>query len=217
MPIIRLNFSYWVIPCLSAIRWKESKISREASIQLSNFIRESKPVSRPKTTRIRPNDVLILTGNIEAHHEMGKSWGLEIMKNANHKDQERSHELKMVEILIPSNSTMISSTMSDISFFRRYKPSVIAIQRRGRTFKERLSDIKLESGDTLLLQGHDDDVQAIMNSKNMIVTNDLSSFYLRKTRAVMALVIMLTIIGLSIFNILPIMIAAIIGAAPVWC
>lgn len=193
--------------------WKESKISRETKVDLSNLMREGKPVVRPKTTKIRPGDLLILNGHIEQIMAVENNYDLEMLKNARFIDQERPHEIQLVEVLIPPNSNLIGKTLQDSDFFRRYKHPILAIQRRGKTLKERLADIKLIGGDTLLLHGHKDDVLALMNSANVIVTNDLSGFHFRKNKAITAVVMMLTIVVLSVFNITPIMVAAIIGAA----
>ncbi|MFC1917290.1 SLC13 family permease [Chloroflexota bacterium] len=193
--------------------WKASKISRETKVDLSNLMREGKTVAHPKTTKIRPGDLLILNGNIEQIIELENNYNLEMLKNARHIDQERSHEIQLVEVLIPPNSNLIGNTLEDSAFFRRYKHPILAIQRRGKTLKDRLADIKLDGGDTLLIQGHKDDVLALMNSANVIVTNDLSGFQFRKDKAITAVLVMLTIVVLSVFNITPIMVAAIIGAA----
>ncbi len=90
--------------------------------------------------------------------------------------------------------------------------SVLAIQRRGRILRDRLADIKLADGDTILLQGHKDDITHIMNSPNAIVTNELTDLYLRKDRALMALAVLLVVVVLTTLNIIAIMPAAIIGA-----
>ncbi|MFC2006903.1 SLC13 family permease, partial [Chloroflexota bacterium] len=42
--------------------WKESKISHETKVDLSNLMREGKPVARPQITKIRPGDLLIIRG-----------------------------------------------------------------------------------------------------------------------------------------------------------
>ncbi|MFC1865023.1 SLC13 family permease [Chloroflexota bacterium] len=193
--------------------WKESKISRETKVDLSNLMREGKPVVRPQITKIRPGDLLILRGHIEQIIDVENNYGLEMIKNARFIDQEHPHEIQLVEVLIPPNSNLIGKTLQDADFFRRYKHPIFAIQRRGKTLKERLADTKLNNGDTLLLQGHKDDVLALMNSANVIVTNDLSGFQFRKDKAITAILVMLIIIVLSVFNITPIMVAAIIGAA----
>ncbi|MFC1943140.1 SLC13 family permease [Chloroflexota bacterium] len=193
--------------------WKENKISRETKVDLSNLMREGEPVARSKTTKIRPGDLLILNGHIEQIIDVENSYGLEMIKNARFIDQEHPYEIQLVEVLIPPNSNLIGRTLQDSNFFRRYKHPILAIQRRGKTLKDRLADIKLTDGDTLLLQGHKDDVLALMNSANVIVTNDLSGFQFRKDKAITAILVMLIIIALSVFNIIPIMVAAIIGAA----
>jgi len=97
-------------------------------------------------------------------------------------------------------------------FFRRYKSTVLAIQRRGKILRERLADIRLDSGDTLLLQGHKDDVSRLLNSTNVIVTNELTELYLRKDRAIIALLMLVMVVTLAALNIVPILVAALLGA-----
>jgi len=193
--------------------WKESKISRDTKIDLSNLMREGKSVTRPQTTKIRPGDLLILYGNMEQIIELGNKYSLEMMEQAKFIDQEHSHQVQLVEALIPPNSNLIGRTLQNSDFFRRYKATILAIQRRGKTLKDRLADTKLNSGDTLLLHGHKDDVLSLMNSANVIVTNELHDFHFRKDKAIPALIMTLAIVLLSAFNVTPIMVAAIIGAA----
>ena len=193
--------------------WKESKINRDTKIDISNLMREEKAVTRPQTTKIRPGDLLILHGNIEQIIGIENKYSLEIMKQAKFHDQGHTHDIQLVEALIPPNSNLIGRTLQNSDFFRRYKATILAIQRRGNTLKDRLSDIQLSSGDTLLLHGHKDDVLALMNSANVVVTNELPGFHFRKDKALPALAMTLAIVLLSVFNIMPIMVAAIIGAA----
>ncbi|MFC1914859.1 SLC13 family permease [Chloroflexota bacterium] len=193
--------------------WKEGGLSRKTKVDLSNLMRAGESVVRPKITQIRPGDLLILKGHIEQIIELENKYDLELIKNAKFIEQERSHELQLIEALIPPNSNLIGKTLQGANFFRRYKHPILAIQRRGKTLKDRLADIKLIGGDTLLLHGHKDDVLGLMNSANVIVTNDLSGFHFRKDKAITAVMVMLTIVVLSVFNITPIMVAAIIGAA----
>lgn len=78
--------------------------------------------------------------------------------------------------------------------------------------KERLADIKLESGDTLLVHGHEDDIQRLMNSPNVIVTNEVTGLNVRRNKSTMAVIVMLAVIILAVTGVVPIMVAAIIGA-----
>ncbi|MBN1177322.1 MAG: SLC13 family permease [Dehalococcoidales bacterium] len=193
--------------------WEESKVGDETKVELANLLRGTRAVSRPVRTKIKADDILLLHGNVEQIMEIESRYGLKILKDARVKDQELStHNMKLSEVLVPPDSNLIGRTLKEAVFFRRHKLTVLAIQRRGRTLRERLGDIKLKENDTVLLQGHKDDIAHIMNSPNAIVTNELTDLYLRKNRAIIALVVLLAVVVLTTMNIMPIMLAAILGA-----
>ena len=198
---------------LAGKTWEQARVSRDTGAELSNLIRDGKAVSRPARTRIRPGDLLLLHGHIERIIDMEHKYGLEMMKNVKVRDQElRSDETQLVEILIPPGSNLVGRTLATSDFFRRYRTSILAMQRRGHVLKDRLADIELNSGDTLLLQGHKDDVVRLMNSVHVVVTNELTELYFRKDRAIAAVLVTITLVVLAAFNIVPIMVAAAIGA-----
>ena len=193
--------------------WETSKVGDETKVELANLLREARPVSRPSRTRIKADDILLLHGNIEQILEIESKYGLKTLKNARVKDKElSSHNMKISEVLIPAGSNLIGRTLQEVTFFRRHRLTILAIQRRGKTLRERLADIKLKENDTVLLQGDKDDITHIMNSPNAIVTNELTALYLRKNRAVLALAVVLTVVALTTLNVMPVMLAAILGA-----
>ncbi|HEY32550.1 MAG TPA: SLC13 family permease [Dehalococcoidia bacterium] len=198
---------------LAGKTWEQGRVSRDTGIELSNLIREGKAVSRPVRTRIRPGDLLLLHGHIERIVAMEQKYGLELLKNVRVRDQQlRSDETQLVEVLIPPGSNLIGRTLATSDFFRRYRASILAMQRRGHVLRDRLADIELSSGDTLLLQGHKDDVVRLMNSAHAVVTNELTELYFRKDRAIAAVLLTVALVVLAAFNIVPIMVAAGIGA-----
>ena len=193
--------------------WKTSKVGDETRIELANLLRETKAVSRPSRTRIKPGDILLLHGNIEQILQIESKYRLKTLKDARVKDQTlSSHNMKISEVLIPPGSNLIGRTLHESAFFRRHRLMILAIQRRGRTIRERLADIKLRENDTVLLQGDKDDIAHIMNSPNAIVTNELTDLYLRRNRAFLALAVVLAVVILTTLNVMPVMLAAVLGA-----
>ena len=193
--------------------WETSKVGDETKVELANLMRGAKAVSRPSRTSIKVDDILLLHGNIEQILEIESKYGLKTIKDARVKDQElSSHNMKISEVLIPPGSNLIGRSLQEVGFFRRHRLMILAIQRRGKTLRERLSDIKLKENDTVLLQGDKDDIAHIMNSPNAIVTNELTDLYLRKNRAILALAVVLAVVALTTMNVMPIMLAAILGA-----
>jgi di/tricarboxylate transporter len=193
--------------------WETRKMDRETKVELVNLLRGAKAVSRPARTRIKPGDILLLHGNVEEIIDLESKYGLKILKDARVKDQALStHNMKLSEVLIPPDSNLIGRTLHEATFFRRHRLMVLAIQRRGQTIRDRLADIKINENDVILLQGDKDDIAHIMNSPNAVVTNELTDLYLRKNRAFLALAVIMAVVLLTTLNVMPIMLAAVLGA-----
>lgn len=194
--------------------WEQGKMRRETKVELSNLLRDGKAVSRPARTKIRPGDMLLLHGDVSTIIGTSDKYGLELLKNSKVRDQHlSSYDLSLNEVLIPPRSNLIGRTLQTSDFFRRYQSAILGIQRRGKVIRERLGDIQLESGDTLLIQGHKDDLSRLLSSTNLIVTNELTELNVRREKAFVALSMILMVVILVVFNILPLLVAAIIGAA----
>jgi di/tricarboxylate transporter len=144
---------------------------------------------------------------------MEAKYGLELQGNVSMDDQKlSSDEVRLIEALVPPRSSLVGRTLGTSDFFRRYRSGVLALQRRGKILRDRLEDIHLAGGDTLLLQGDKEDASRLMRSSDLIVTNELTELYLRKDRAILALLLLLTVITLATFNVVSILVAALIGA-----
>jgi len=194
--------------------WEQSKMDQKTKVKLSNLLREDKAVSRPRRTKIKPGDLLLLHGNVKTLIDLQTKYGLELLKDVKVRDQQlNSLDLRINEVLIPPNSKLIGRTIQTSGYFYRSRSAVLGIQRRGKVIRERLGDIKLESGDTLLIQGPKDDLSALLNSPNVIVTNELTELHIRRDKALVSFLMILLVIILVTFNILPLIVAAIIGAA----
>lgn len=194
--------------------WEQGKMSRETKVELANLLREGKAVTRPGRTKIRPGDLLLLHGDVSTLIGLEDKYGLELQKDVRVCDQDlRSYDLRLNEVLIPPRSNLIGRTLRTSDFFRRYRSAILGIQRRGKVIRERLGDIKLESGDTLLVQGHKDDMARLLSSANAIVTNELSELSVRKDRAFWALAMIVLVVALVVSDVLPLLVAALIGAA----
>jgi di/tricarboxylate transporter len=193
--------------------WSECEAKAESEARLIKMLRGDVVTWRPESTALEQGDVLLLHGDMGKLMEMKDKYGLELESESAMEDEKlRSDEVKLVEALIPPGSRLVGRTLRGLNFFRLYGSIVLALQRRGRILRNRLSDTRLSEGDTLLIQGDADDVSRLMKSRNMIVTNELTEFYLRKDRAAVALVVFVTILALAAFGVLPIVIAALLGA-----
>jgi len=193
-------------------KWDKRRASRGA-VDLIKIIRGDKPVSRPSRTVIRAGDILLLHGSADKLISMKERLGLGIRADVTMDDRDlSSDEVRLVEVLIPPRSTLVGRTLRGSGFLRRYRSVALAIQRRGKILRHRLRDIRLDANDTLLLKVGKKDVSRLIKASGVIVTNELTSLYLRKDRAVIALLVFLAVLALAAFRIVPILVAALIGA-----
>jgi len=193
-------------------KWDKRRASRGA-VDLIKIIRGDKPVSRPSRAVIRAGDILLLHGSADKLISMKERLGLGIRADVTMDDRDlSSDEVRLVEVLIPPRSTLVGRTLRGSGFLRRYRSVALAIQRRGKILRHRLRDIRLDANDTLLLKVGKKDVSRLIKASGVIVTNELTSLYLRKDRAVIALLVFLAVLALAAFRIVPILVAALIGA-----
>jgi di/tricarboxylate transporter len=89
---------------------------------------------------------------------------------------------------------------------------VLGIQRQSRMIRMRMSDIRLEAGDVLLVSGSAAQVEALRLSRDVILLEGSTSEMPLTERAGRALAIFLTVVAVSATGALPISIAAITGA-----
>jgi len=193
--------------------WEKSKVKKDEEVDLIKFIRNNKEVSKPPRTKIREGDILLLHGNVDTLIAMQDKYGLEIHAKTKMDDKKiSSNDIKLIEVLIPPRSRLASRTLQSFGFFRRYKCVVLAVQRRGKIIRDRVAEVFLENGDTLLLQADKGDMLRLLKSSDLIVTNELTELYVRKDKVIIALLLFLAVVTLTVLNIIPILAAALIGA-----
>jgi di/tricarboxylate transporter len=193
--------------------WEQSDAAKVKDVDLIKLIRKDRTTWRPGKTKIREGDVLLLHGHVEKLMSMKDTYGLEFMADAKMEDRDlSSDDVKLIEVLIHPESKMLGRTPESAGLCRRYGCFVLAIQRRGKAIRERLSDILLDEGDTLLLQVGKEDLPRFLHSRDLIVTNELTELYVRKDRAVVALAMLLSVVGLVVLDIVPVVAAALFGA-----
>lgn len=193
--------------------WEKDRPKDLADIDLIKIIRGNKATWSASATTIKEGDILLVHGNADKLMKMKDNYKLETKGDeAMHDQKLSSDEVKLIEALIPPRSNIVGRTLRSSDFKRRFRCVVLAIQRRGKILRDRLVDIRFDGGDTLLLQCDKEEVNRIMRSGDLIVTNELTELHLRKNRAALALGLVGLVVALAALNVVPILIAALIGA-----
>ncbi len=121
-------------------------------------------------------------------------------------------ERTLAEVMVTPTSNMAGQTLEQFGFRRRTGCFVLGVLRRTRMFRQRLTDIRLEAGDNLLVLGRPDDVRALRTNSDAMLIDWTRQTLPRYQRAGRAVLIFCAIVLAAATALLPIVVAAVLGA-----
>ncbi|MFW6027485.1 MAG: SLC13 family permease, partial [bacterium] len=124
----------------------------------------------------------------------------------------RTGDLTLAEAVVAPGSRLIGSTIERSGFHHLTGTIVFGIQRRSRMIRARMRDIRLEAGDVLLLLGTGRQIQALRQSRDVLLLEWSSREVPNLRNAHRARLIFAFIVLAAATGILPIVIAAMTGA-----
>ncbi len=136
----------------------------------------------PPDTVLRENDKLIIEGRLERFKEFRGWLNLHIEPEEILYENLVSDKIKLAEIRISPDSTLINKTVYETNFRRQYGVNVLAVKRNSEIRRSRLPDYSLKEGDLLLIQGSEDKLDLIkddsdFDSFNRIKNEELTITY----------------------------------------
>lgn len=128
-------------------------------------------------------------------------------------DEISSQETVTVEALISPDCKLVNVRLGERRLRRRYGVYPLAVHRRNDRVGDRIDDVVLKVGDTLLLEGAPADLRRVSEDLNLIDLTEPKGRSYRRGRAPIVLATLAGVVGASALGILPISAAAIIGVA----
>ncbi|MEK6594489.1 MAG: SLC13 family permease [Pseudomonadota bacterium] len=177
-------------------------------------------VARLPTVELREGDRLLVRDTPENLKEFEQAIGATLynVTDIEHPIDEE-HPLsaegrQLTEVVVTERSPLHRHTLRQLRFAERYNLVILAIHhaRGGQALKGDLGDVRLESGDVLLLQGTDERIAELRKSGNLLVL-DATVDLPETRRARLALAIMFGVVALAATGIMPISISALCGVA----
>ncbi|MFK7884807.1 MAG: SLC13 family permease, partial [Phycisphaerales bacterium] len=172
---------------------------------------ESVPAVSPREV-IQAGDELVFVGEVASVVELQQIRGLVPAGNSD-KDPSYRPNLRLTEAVISTNSSLAGSTIRQSGIRTRYGAVVIAVRRQGQRLHGRLGDIRLRPGDTLLMEAPSGFAERVARSQEFYLATELGKpAALRHERAWVAMGILGLLVVLITFQVLPIMVAAMLAA-----
>ncbi len=172
-------------------------------------------ISNPRTQFVRAGDVLLLKGAPSGINELLSRDGVTLPPElgAALAGHGKGKAMTMVELVVNPNSPLIGRTLGGSEFSRHHgNASVIAILRRDEHLRERVSEIRMRMGDTLLALCDEERLGDLRNTDEFIMLEGVERQTVRRNKAPLAALILLAVVVLAAFEVMPMSFLALAGA-----
>jgi di/tricarboxylate transporter len=194
---------------------KESRLGDALGMRVLCIMRDdlTLPVPEPGE-HLKGGDRLIMLGKQEDLSILKGLEGLEIEQEALPDMSElESARIGLVEAVLSPRTTLAGKTLRQLNFREKYGLNVLAIWREGRAYRSDLRDMALRFGDAMLLYGPRDRLRMLGREPDFLVLTQEAQEVPRLERAKVAALIMGCVLLPVILGLVPIYIAAVVGAA----
>ena len=167
---------------------------------------------------IQPGDVLVVAATRAALTEaISHDPGLLVPDLGDGPDSEeeqrwQSGQRVLAEVMVAPASRMAGSTLRQIGFRHQTHCVVLAMQRRARMLRRPVTEIRLEEGDVLLIQGRSEDIADLRSNHNIVLLEWSQAELPALDHANRAILIFLAVVALAASGTVPIVVAAVGGA-----
>lgn len=159
------------------------------------------------------NDVIFVRTTREAlSHLLHNNAGL-IIANTQYTNKagKVTEDLVIKELITPPYSYMVGKKLEHIAHYSNTQICAIGIQRAEKIVHKNLNKITLKAGDRILLIGKKTSISKFINKYQFMITDAKPLHIPKYTKAWVINSVFISVIGLTIFKILPIMINSILG------
>lgn len=190
----------------------EARVGERAGLTVLEVLRGAEKITATHDEPLRAGDVLLVRGDMKHVMAFKASQRLEIAPEFKLADQTlRARDLHLTEALVAPNSRLVGQTLVELDFRRQFAAIVLAIHRHGEVLRDKLNAVRLQAGDALLLISAREDAARLRANPNFLVLDRVEETALRRRKAPVALLVLAAVVAVAALNIMPIVVAALLG------
>ncbi|MFQ5738355.1 MAG: SLC13 family permease [Acidobacteriota bacterium] len=191
----------------------ETLLREKYNIEVIEILRgETRILPGDEEARIQKGDMLLVQGDPKTFMEITDEAGVTLKALKVDDRFLQGANIVMVEAFISPTSRLVDRTLKEVDFRRQYKANALAIRSHGRTIREKIGKVRLEYGDCLLILAKRQQLDALRQTRDFLVLEEVSDVLLRKDKIPYAVGIFVGIVALASLQILSILEAALIGS-----
>jgi len=184
---------------------QEAALRQLPGLYLVEIIREDAilPAVGPNQ-RLRENDRLIFAGVVDSIADLQNIQGLTPATGQVFKLDTPRRNRVLIEAVVSASHPLRGSSIKEGAFRNRYNAVVIAVSRSGERLKQKVGDVILRTGDTLLIEATSSFISRYRNSNHYYLVSPLEgapvSNYEKSGIALLILIGMVALAGTGILS-----------------
>ncbi|NKB48917.1 MAG: TRAP transporter large permease subunit [Alphaproteobacteria bacterium] len=144
------------------------------------------------------------------HPQLGQDWERFETEEGHQRWQVGNQVL--TEAMVTPESQLIGQNLEQIGFRYRYHCVALGIQRRSQMIRSRVTEVRLEPGDVLLLQGRQEDIDSLRGNSDILLVEWTAIDIPAVHHARSTLLIFAAVIASAATGLVPIAVASLCGA-----
>jgi di/tricarboxylate transporter len=120
---------------------------------------------------LKSSDRLLVSGRLDRLEDLHDQRRLVLEDKPLTVERLSSTEIGVVEISLLPHSPFSGKTLREIAFRQRFGVNVLAVRRKGHVLRTHITDLPLQEGNTLLIQGTNEQLDALRESDHFLVSS----------------------------------------------
>lgn len=192
----------------------DTPLANQPKARVLEIIRMGAPVFAPlNEVVLQHGDRLRLTMELASVVDLKSLAGIEIVPKVELGVEVVGAEKAIVaECVVGPHSSLIGRSIRQMNFRRRYGVLVLAVHRQGVNLRKDFADVRLQYGDTLLVEGTESAVRELREGRDFLLLLDVPHTPKRRRKQWLSVGVIALVVALAAFNVMPIGPLAIMGA-----
>ena len=194
----------------------EGLSAAEFDVDVLQLVRDGRAFAEPLDPKtVRAGDVLAVRVDQETLVDLLDAEGLDVLADVEVTDEELEapdEASNLVEVVVAPGSRLVGGSLAGMAFRQQYDATVLALRRGGELIRERMDDLTLRVGDTLLVQGASESLTRLEDNPDFIVAQEIERPDVRSSKTPVAVGLVAAVVGLAALTPIPIVAAALAGA-----
>ena len=121
-------------------------------------------------------------------------------------------QTQLAEAIVGPEARILGMTVAELNLERRFGVHVLGVHRHKKRLKRSFDQLRLAAGDVLLLEGRPSDLSQLYHNRSFVNVAVPEFRVLKREKAPLAVFALAAVVALAAFDVMPIVVLAIIGA-----